>query len=60
MKFLSSFLLVCVLCGTASAYFVEHHIDYQKDINVLRNLDISSNYIKDLNFVKTKISFILY
>ena len=56
MKFLSSLLLACALCGTASAYFVEHHIDYQKDINVLRNLDISSNYIKDLNFVKTKIS----
>ena len=53
MKFFKLILSIFIAHNIAFAYFNEH-IDYAKDINILKNLDIDPHYIKDPDFLKLK------
>ena len=53
MKFFKLILSIFFAHNIAFAYFNEH-IDYAKDINILKNLDIDPHYIKDPDFLKLK------
>lgn len=54
MKKICGFLLASMLLTQANAYFVDQHVNYQEELNVLRSFDIDSRYLRNKEFLEVK------
>lgn len=54
MKKLCGILLAFVLASSANAYFVDHHTNYQEELNILSSFDIDSSYLRNKEFLQVK------
>ena len=54
MKKLCGILLAFVLASSANAYFVDHHTNYQDELNILNSFDIEPDFLKNKEFLQVK------
>lgn len=54
MKKLCGILLAFMLASSANAYFVDHHANYQNELNILNSFDIEPNFLKNKEFLQIK------